>query len=393
MNRSECRRRNRRAFQRTADQIRAEGGGVYPLDAMPFFDAVFHERGCQVIRHLVESVTSGKAPLCLLCDNQISLAEPPAVIIAMTAHCDAPTWMVRNAVCCGRAKPWETLQQRIVATYRAGMISDLRALRRNISTQVGGGHETTIPNFNPGVTQVLDTNETLLRQAYELATEQISEARKAVDKVFGTNFASRNPGLVGAYTANRGDQFCHSRQPVSPNLRTSTMTLFVKNRDSTTFRNIAEVSRAEVVQVGGPRLHGRGHALPPDVATKLFDGAGRDIGVVGDIDLEWMTSPAFAAGPVVTVICISPTGEITAALIAGYRACRTGLEPLYLVEPPEGATRFLMAGTSGLVRLDNGEIFVSIEAAKSAVLGVPEPHPAESEAEVVAKVAGGRRAR
>jgi hypothetical protein len=126
--RSERRQQNRRAFKRTAKRIRAEGGGVYQLDVIPFFDAVFHERGCQVIRQLVEATTSGKAPLCLLCDTQIALDEPPAAIIAMTAHCDAPTRMVGNAVCYGCAEPWETLQQRVVAAYRAGMISDLRVL-------------------------------------------------------------------------------------------------------------------------------------------------------------------------------------------------------------------------------------------------------------------------
>jgi hypothetical protein len=126
--RSERRRQNRRAFQRTANQIRAEGGGVYQLDVIPFLDAVFHERGCRVIRDLVESTTSGKAPLCLLCDTQIDLAAPPAVIVAMTAHCDAPTWMMGNAVCYGCVEPWETLQQRVVAAYRAGIISDLRVL-------------------------------------------------------------------------------------------------------------------------------------------------------------------------------------------------------------------------------------------------------------------------
>jgi hypothetical protein len=49
---------------------------------------------------------------------------------------------------------------------------------------------------------VIDTtthHETLLRQSYALATEQMSEARKAVDKVFGTQFAFRHPELVGAF--------------------------------------------------------------------------------------------------------------------------------------------------------------------------------------------------
>jgi hypothetical protein len=42
-------------------------------------------------------------------------------------------------------------------------------------------------------------HETLLRQSYELATEQMAEARKAIDKVMGTNFAFRHPELVGAF--------------------------------------------------------------------------------------------------------------------------------------------------------------------------------------------------
>jgi hypothetical protein len=42
-------------------------------------------------------------------------------------------------------------------------------------------------------------HETLLRQSYELATEQMAEARKAIDKIFGTQFAFRHPELVGAF--------------------------------------------------------------------------------------------------------------------------------------------------------------------------------------------------
>jgi hypothetical protein len=43
------------------------------------------------------------------------------------------------------------------------------------------------------------TNETLLLQSYELAEQQMAEARKSIDKVFGSNYALRNPALVGAF--------------------------------------------------------------------------------------------------------------------------------------------------------------------------------------------------
>lgn len=42
-------------------------------------------------------------------------------------------------------------------------------------------------------------HETLLRQSYDLTTDQLAEARKAVDKIFGSNFAFRNPALVGSF--------------------------------------------------------------------------------------------------------------------------------------------------------------------------------------------------
>jgi hypothetical protein len=45
---------------------------------------------------------------------------------------------------------------------------------------------------------MIDT-ETLLIQSYDLAAEQMAEARKAIDKIFGTQFAFRHPELVGAF--------------------------------------------------------------------------------------------------------------------------------------------------------------------------------------------------
>jgi hypothetical protein len=49
---------------------------------------------------------------------------------------------------------------------------------------------------------MLDTtldHETLLLQSYDLSTEQMAEARKAIDKIFGTQLAFRHPELVGAF--------------------------------------------------------------------------------------------------------------------------------------------------------------------------------------------------
>ena len=45
----------------------------------------------------------------------------------------------------------------------------------------------------------MGTNETPLRQSYELTEQMMAEARKSIDKVFGSNYALRNPELVGAY--------------------------------------------------------------------------------------------------------------------------------------------------------------------------------------------------
>jgi hypothetical protein len=129
-------------------------------------------------------------------------------------------------------------------------------------------------------------------------------------------------------------------------------------------------------------------------ALKLTTDRNRELGIVADLDLERLTSPVISAGPVVTVICIAPTGDITAAPIAGWRVCRTGLEPLFVVEPPEGSTRFLAVGGHGLVRLGDGAIFPSIEQARAAVIGSVPPAPARLEPApepVEQKVAAGGR--
>jgi hypothetical protein len=129
MNHSDRYRRNRRAsLQRGAEQIRAEGGGVYRVDIIPFATALFHPQACQGIPKLVNGVIRGKPPLCLLCDTEFALDAAPAAIVTLTAYCNAPTRGLVSGVCYACAESWETLQQRIVEAYRTGLISDLRVL-------------------------------------------------------------------------------------------------------------------------------------------------------------------------------------------------------------------------------------------------------------------------
>jgi hypothetical protein len=166
------------------------------------------------------------------------------------------------------------------------------------------------------------------------------------------------------------------------------MTRFLKNRGG--YVELSQVARAQTGQTGR-RPHG--HDVSTEYA-KFFDDDGREL-VVGDVvDLEKLSSPVISAGPVTVVICITPTGEVTAAPIAGWRVLRTGLEPLFVVEPPAGAVRFLVVAAHGLVRLHDGVIFTGIDQARTAVMGAPvapdpvAPDPVEPGPKAVV---GGRR--
>jgi hypothetical protein len=157
-----------------------------------------------------------------------------------------------------------------------------------------------------------------------------------------------------------------------------------------TFVNLDAVEHVEPVSSRG------GQAL------KLTTRMNHELGIVADVDLERLTAKVISAGPVTTMLCITPTGEVTAAPIAGWRVLRTGLEPLHVIEPPAGATRFLVVGGQGLVRLDDGVMFAGIDQAKAAVVGgvhpdqAPAPGPAPVEQPTVVGsppklAAGGRR--
>ena len=131
--------------------------------------------------------------------------------------------------------------------------------------------------------------------------------------------------------------------------------------------------------------------------ARFLEEARRDGAVVIPEDIgdpERLSSPLLPSEPAPVMICISATGEVTAAPIAWWRVCRTGLEPLFVIEPPAGATRFLAIGGHGLVRLDDGAILPTLESAKAATVGVTQDHSVETselEIEQPKAAAAGRR--
>jgi hypothetical protein len=108
------------------------------------------------------------------------------------------------------------------------------------------------------------------------------------------------------------------------------MSRFVKT--SAGFIDLAEVAGAQVIRTGPSRPGQRGHHVP-GTRTEFFDAAGRDLGKVGEIDLERLTSPLVPSTAV--VIAIAPTGHTTAHPIAAHRVLRSGAaEPIFAIAPP-----------------------------------------------------------
>jgi hypothetical protein len=148
--------------------------------------------------------------------------------------------------------------------------------------------------------------------------------------------------------------------------------MFIKNGPG--YINLDVVARGSLGQIE------RGRSIP----TGYFSPTGAEIDRVGELpDLEKLTAPLLPAGPITTMVCITPTGEVTAAPIAGWRVCRSGLEPLFVIEPPAGATRFLAVGAHGLVKVDDGTIFPDLAAARKFVTDAS--HPSEAPAVVEAE--------
>jgi hypothetical protein len=135
------------------------------------------------------------------------------------------------------------------------------------------------------------------------------------------------------------------------------------------FIDLAEVAYAQVGQTGHRRPGQRGHAVPGAV-TQFLDDAGKELAVGREIDLEALTSPLVPSSAV--VIAIAPTGATTAHPVAAYRVLRAGAaEPVFAVNPPEGATLFQAVGATGFVRLGDGGLFPDLPAARQSVTGAP----------------------
>jgi hypothetical protein len=116
----------------------------------------------------------------------------------------------------------------------------------------------------------------------------------------------------------------------------------------------------------------RGH-----YALKFRDSAGRELGTIGglgpDFDIERATAPLVSS--TATVLAIDPTGAVTAHPVAAFRVLRAGAaEPVYSVDPPEGAVLFQAVAGQRVVRLADGELFADLASATASVTRVqPEP--------------------
>jgi hypothetical protein len=128
-----------REFIRKTMQLQAEGQGVFRIDLVKQLDVpglflaardgdLRAMRTVDLITQFLKMIKAARpAALCLLCDNEVSLAALPWVIAIMTAQRDDPSTAILNGICVECAdKP--DLDAAVLAKYRASLIPDLRVL-------------------------------------------------------------------------------------------------------------------------------------------------------------------------------------------------------------------------------------------------------------------------
>jgi hypothetical protein len=136
-------------------------------------------------------------------------------------------------------------------------------------------------------------------------------------------------------------------------------------------RSFVNLDTAEHVELVGAR---GGNAL------KFTTDRNRELGITEEIDLEHATAPLVPSSAV--VIAIDPMGRTTAHPVAAYRVLRGGVaEPVFTVAVPEDAALFQAVGGQGFVHLDTGELYRGVDQARTAVLEMAPPAPANPEPE------------
>lgn len=140
----EARRRKQLAeLEDGAARMQAEGDGVWRISFYPLEDlfaiAADATGGDTEARNVMAAVaaiiknvkTPGEKTLCLTCDTQFALDEPPAYIVCATANRDDPTMMMANAICRGcrsRLGDIASIKAAAADAYRELLIPDARVL-------------------------------------------------------------------------------------------------------------------------------------------------------------------------------------------------------------------------------------------------------------------------
>jgi hypothetical protein len=146
-------------------------------------------------------------------------------------------------------------------------------------------------------------------------------------------------------------------------------------------RTFVNLDRAEHVELVGSR---GGQAL------KFTTERNRELGITGEIDLEYLTSPLVPGSAV--MIAINTAGQTTAHPVAAYRVLRAGAaEPVFTVEPSEGAVLFQAIGAHGVARLADGTIFPDLATARNSVTGAAAPDGGRSQAPIEPEQPRGKR--